>query len=231
MAGVPEVHARYHAATGAMTYVVHDPLTRDAAIVDPVLDLDPATGRARTGELEPVLDLVRDLRLRVRWILETHVHADHVSAAWRLRDLLGGSVGTGQHVVAVRDRLAPLHPHLRTGAGAHGFDRLFADGEELSLGAIAGRVFHTPDIAFLRSLSVRRRGFSSATTLFSGRRLGALRLPGRRRARSLSLGRAPLESAAGDAALHMPRLPTAIAPAPRLGDECSRAEEVQHPPQ
>ena len=141
----PNVHARHHADTGTWTYVVSDPATRVAAIIDPVLDYDAKGARTGTREAEAVLMYCTAESLRVDWILETHAHADHLSAAAWLKSRLGAPVGIGAGIRAVQAAFKPIYglPEDFPTDGSQ-FDRLFADGERLPLGALEIEVIATP---------------------------------------------------------------------------------------
>jgi glyoxylase-like metal-dependent hydrolase (beta-lactamase superfamily II) len=144
----------FDARTGTVSYVVHDPATRRAAVIDPVLDFDAKSGRTSTASADALIRHVDDHALGVDWILETHVHADHLSAAQYLKARVGGRVATGEHVRDVQDRFARLFD-FGPGFVADGaaFDHLFADGERFAIGGIDAVALwvpgHTPmDMAY-----------------------------------------------------------------------------------
>jgi len=141
----PDVHARHHADTGTWTYVVSDPATRAAVIIDPVLDYEAKGARTGTGEAEAVLAYCAAERLRVDWILETHAHADHLSSAAWLKSRLGAPVGIGAGIRAVQSAFKTIYglPADFPTDGSQ-FDRLFADGERLPLGELEIEVIATP---------------------------------------------------------------------------------------
>jgi len=140
----PEVSAFFDEATFTVTYVVSDPTTSHAVIIDPVLDYDPASGRTSTSSADRVIKHAKTNSLTIDWILETHVHADHLSGAPYLRDKLGGKTAIGRDVTAVQSvfketfNLGDLVPD-----GSQ-FDHLFNDGETFEFGSIQGRVMATP---------------------------------------------------------------------------------------
>ena len=140
----PQVKSFFDEATYTVTHVVSDPDTGHAAIIDPVLDFDPASGRLATVSSDKVIRFARDNDLLVDWILETHVHADHFSGASYLREQLGGTVAIGQQVTIVQEDLKPLFNIDDLPADGRQFDRLFADGDQFTLGKIACSVIGTP---------------------------------------------------------------------------------------
>ncbi len=140
----PTVKAFFDPCTNTITYVVADPATGCAAVIDPVLDFDPASGRTGTGGADRVIAHVRDRGLTVEWILETHAHADHLSAAQHLRERLGGAVAIGAGIVAVQRTFAALFNLSDVATDGSQFDRLLDDGEGLALGELEIEVLHTP---------------------------------------------------------------------------------------
>jgi glyoxylase-like metal-dependent hydrolase (beta-lactamase superfamily II) len=132
-------------ATWTWTYVVHAGSGTVCAIVDPVLDYDPKSGRTRTHSAQQVVDHVRAQGLTVQWILETHAHADHLSAAIWLRDQLGGRIGIGGRIPAVQGVFKKIF-HLEPEFAADGsqFDHLFADDEAFAIGDLQARVLSVP---------------------------------------------------------------------------------------
>lgn len=151
----PSIAGFFDEATNTVSYVVHDPKTREAAIIDSVLDFEAASGRTSNGPADLVLEYVRQNNLEVVWILETHAHADHISAAPYLQERLGGKLGIGQGIIRVQEVFGKLFnsgtDFERDGSQ---FDHLFVDGETLNLGEIEGIVLHVPghtpaDMAFI----------------------------------------------------------------------------------
>jgi glyoxylase-like metal-dependent hydrolase (beta-lactamase superfamily II) len=141
----PDVRPFRHESTGTWSYVVADPATRQCAIVDPVLDFDPKSGRASTTSADAIAGFVQDSALTCQWILETHAHADHLSAAPWLKAALGGKIAIGEGIRAVQRafrEILNLDPAFAV--DGRQFDRLLADGEEVAIGSIAGRVIATP---------------------------------------------------------------------------------------
>lgn len=140
----PEVRAFFDEATFTVTYVVSDPETQRAAIIDPVLDYDPASGRTSTRSAEAVIEHVRDFGLGVDWILETHVHADHLSAAPHLKDQTGGKSAIGAKVTAVQEVFKGIFNINDLAVDGSQFDRLFIDGDTFKVGNIDAQVIATP---------------------------------------------------------------------------------------
>ena len=141
----PLVQSFYDPTTSTFTYVVYDREGGHAAIVDPVLDFDPAAARISTASADRVLAFVREHALTVDWILETHAHADHLTAAAHLRRETGARVAIGRGITAVQARfktLFGLEPDFPTDGSQ--FDRLFADGDEFAIGELRARVVATP---------------------------------------------------------------------------------------
>lgn len=140
-----KVDGFFDPATNSISYVVSDPDTRRAAIVDPVLDFDPASGRTATGSADKLIAAVDRDGLAVDWILETHVHADHITAAPYVQERLGGRIGIGAGVSEVQRTFGALfNIGDELAAGGSHFDRLFDDGDTVSIGSIDGRVMFTP---------------------------------------------------------------------------------------
>jgi glyoxylase-like metal-dependent hydrolase (beta-lactamase superfamily II) len=140
-----QVHGIFDPATWTVTYVVHDGPGTACAIVDSVLDYDPKSGRTRTASADKVVAYVQANRLRVEWILETHAHADHLTAAPYLKAKLGGRTGIGEHIATVQKvfkGIFNLEPAFRQDGSQ--FDHLFRDGEEFRIGELTGHVMHVP---------------------------------------------------------------------------------------
>lgn len=141
----PVVRAFFDEATFTASYVVHDPATHEAAIIDSVLDFDPASGRTGQASADAIIAYVREQGLSVAWLLETHAHADHLSAAPYLQEKLGGKLAIGRHIVTVQETFGKLFNagtcFERDGSQ---FDRLFDDGDSFKLGSIAVAVLHVP---------------------------------------------------------------------------------------
>ena len=139
-----EVRAFFDAPTNTISYVVADPVTGRAAIIDPVLDYDAAAGRTATTAAEAMIGWVGDRGLTVDWILETHVHADHLTAAPYLRDRLGGVIAIGRRVCEVQATFKPVFNLAGLATDGSQFDRLFDDGDRFGIGELDARVMTTP---------------------------------------------------------------------------------------
>ena len=140
-----EVEPFFDRDTGTFTYVVHEGDGGAAAIIDPVLDFDPVTARTSTRSADAVRAFVAARHLTVAWILETHAHADHLSAAGYLRDAYGAPIAIGRGIVAVQQRFKALFGlGEEFVADGRQFDRLFDDGDTFRIGALRGRVIATP---------------------------------------------------------------------------------------
>ncbi len=141
----PDVTAFFDPATYTVSYIVADPTTHTAAIVDSVLDFDPNSGRTSKASADRLIEAVRARGLTVEWILETHVHADHLSAAPYLKEALGGRIGIGEHVRQVQKVFGKLfNAEPAFAADGRQFDHLFTDGERFRIGALEAEVLHTP---------------------------------------------------------------------------------------
>ena len=140
----PEVTAFFDEATNTVTYVVTDPDSKKCVVIDPVLDYDFASGRTATVSADYVINYIEDNGLELEWILETHVHADHLTGAPRIKEKLGGKICIGSHITAVQDVFVGLFNIPDVPADGSQFDRLIVDGDELSLGSLHVSVMHTP---------------------------------------------------------------------------------------
>ena len=141
----PEVHGLFDPGTWTVTYVVHTGPGSACAIIDSVLDYDPKSGRTRTTSADRVIAYVREHRLQVQWILETHAHADHLSAAPYLKQHLGGQIGIGQQITTVQKvfkGIFNLEPQFEPDGSQ--FDQLLADGQSLKVGELTGTVLGVP---------------------------------------------------------------------------------------
>lgn len=141
----PDVKTFFDEATFTASHVVSDPSTKKAAVIDPVLDFDAASGRTKTDSADAIIDYVREQGFDVEWILETHVHADHLTAAPYLKNKVGGKTGIGNHINIVQKTFGEIF-NAEAGFSRDGsqFDRLFEDGATFSIGSLEARVIHTP---------------------------------------------------------------------------------------
>ena len=141
----PQVHGIFDPATWTVTYVVYEKEGSPCAIIDSVLDYDPKSGRTRTDSADKVIAFVREKNLTVAWILETHAHADHVTAAPYLKKILAGKTAIGDHISAVQQvfkGIFHLEPEFSTDGSQ--FDRLLKDGEHFSIGALTATTMYVP---------------------------------------------------------------------------------------
>ncbi len=141
----PQVKAFFDEATFTVTYVVRDPASKVCAIIDSVLDYDPASGRTDHGSADAVIAYVQAEGLEVAWQLETHAHADHLSAAPYLQAALGGRLAIGEKIVRVQDTFGALfNAGSDFARDGRQFDHLFKDGERFSIGGLEGVALHVP---------------------------------------------------------------------------------------
>jgi glyoxylase-like metal-dependent hydrolase (beta-lactamase superfamily II) len=140
-----QVEGFFDPATWTVSYIVFDRKTRSCALVDSVLDFDPKSGRTAHTRADQLIKRVRELDAKVQWILETHVHADHLSAAPYLKETLGGQLGIGQHITPVQRVCGSLfNAGAEFARDGRQFDHLFADDESFSIGNLKARAMHTP---------------------------------------------------------------------------------------
>jgi len=141
----PVVQQFFDEPTNTFSYVVRDPDSQSCAILDSVLDLDYAAGRTDVRSADDIIRYVRDNDLTVEWILETHVHADHLSAAPYLHEKLGGKTGIGEKIVDVQEIFGKaFNAGTEFARDGSQFDQLFREGDTFRIGNLEGRVLHTP---------------------------------------------------------------------------------------
>lgn len=192
----PTVQPFFDPVTGTASYVVHNGLDSPCAVIDPVLDYDPKSGKTSTASADRIVAFVREHRLQLQWILETHAHADHLTAAPSLREQLGGQIAIGGQIRTVQGVFKKIF-NLEPGFALDGsqFDRLLEDGERFAIGELQVQAIavpgHTPacmayrigdavfvgDTLFMPDVGSARCDFpgGSATTLYrSARKLLAL---------------------------------------------------------
>jgi glyoxylase-like metal-dependent hydrolase (beta-lactamase superfamily II) len=141
----PNVHAFFDEATNTITYLLCEPNGRACAVVDSVLDFDYASGRTDTRAADAVIAFIKSQDLDLQWILETHVHADHLSAAPYLQEALGGRIGIGAQITVVQETFGKVfNEGTRFARDGSQFDRLFGDGDSVMIGQMRVDVMHTP---------------------------------------------------------------------------------------
>src|SRR5262245_1331059 len=136
MSHEPEIQAFFDEPTNTVTYLMWDPRTRKAAIIDPVLDYDHRSGKAGVKSADAVLAAAIQQGLTIEWILETHAHADHLTAAPYLRQRTGASIGIGEHIREVQTLFRPVFNLSDVSGDGSEFDHLFRDGERFHIGAL-----------------------------------------------------------------------------------------------
>jgi glyoxylase-like metal-dependent hydrolase (beta-lactamase superfamily II) len=140
----PTVQAFFHEPTFTVSYLVIDPDSRQAAVVDPVLDFDPKSGRTSHRSADGVLAAAAQGGIEIVWLLETHVHADHLSATAYLKEKTGAPTGIGAAVSEVQRHFKPVFNAADLAPDGRQFDRLFADGDRIAIGRLEARIMHTP---------------------------------------------------------------------------------------
>tara|TARA_R110002095_G_scaffold124610_1_gene108230 strand:- start:42 stop:740 length:699 start_codon:yes stop_codon:yes gene_type:complete len=184
----PKINAFFHKDTATMTYIVWCEATKKCAIIDSVLDYDPHAGRTSTQSADGVIAFIKEQGLTTEWILETHIHADHLTAAPYLKEHLGGQTAIGDRIKDVLDFWIPVYNIKKdTPQDGSQFDHLFHDGESFKIGNLTATVLHTPghtpacvsyhiensifvgDSIFMPSLGTARVDFpgGSAETLYN----------------------------------------------------------------
>jgi glyoxylase-like metal-dependent hydrolase (beta-lactamase superfamily II) len=140
----PLVRAFFDEATNTVSYLVSDPATGHAAVIDPVLDYDHATGKAAVKSAEAILAAAKDAGLTIDWVLETHAHADHLSSAPYVKLKTGAKVGIGEHIRKVQKIFRPIFNAVDVSGDGTEFDHLFVDGERFRVGDLEASVIYTP---------------------------------------------------------------------------------------
>lgn len=139
-----QVQGFFDPATSTVSYIVHDPASGKAAIIDPVLDFTPRNGRTGTASADALLAYLAQHNLTAAWLLETHAHADHLSAAHYLRERTGAPIVIGAQITQVQAIFSTLFEADDIAADGSDFDRLVSEGDELTLGGLTIHVLHTP---------------------------------------------------------------------------------------
>ena len=141
----PDVYPFFDEATNTISYIVKDPASDACAVIDSVMDIDYAAGRITYDSADEIIDRVRREGWTLEWIIETHVHADHLSAAPYIQEKLGGKLGIGENITVVQDTFGKVFNEgtefQRDGSQ---FDRLFSDGDSYTIGTMTAHVMHTP---------------------------------------------------------------------------------------
>jgi glyoxylase-like metal-dependent hydrolase (beta-lactamase superfamily II) len=141
----PEVFSFFDEPTNTASYVLKDPASKAAAIIDSVLDFDAASGRTSTKAADGIIAFVKERDFDVQWLLETHVHADHLSAAPYLKDQLGGKIAIGANITVVQDVFGKVfNAGTEFERDGSQFDALFKDGDKIRIGEMTGYAVHTP---------------------------------------------------------------------------------------
>ena len=140
----PDVHAFFHEPTNTVTYLAVDPATKQTALIDPVLDFEPASGKLSRSSIDAVLAEADRLGLKIAWILETHAHADHLSGAQPAHAATGAPIVIGERIREVQNIFAPRFLAEDVTEDYEAFDRLVREGDTLQLGELKIRVLHTP---------------------------------------------------------------------------------------
>ena len=144
MANRADIRAFFDEATNTVSYLVSDPATRRAAVIDPVLDYDHKSGVANTRSADALLAAAEAAGLTVEWTLETHAHADHLSGSPYMKAKTGAKIGIGEHIVEVQRIFRPVFNATDLKTDGSDFDYLFADGERFRIGALEVEVLYTP---------------------------------------------------------------------------------------
>jgi glyoxylase-like metal-dependent hydrolase (beta-lactamase superfamily II) len=144
MPGKPIIRAFFDEPTNTVSYLVADPATKTAAVIDPVLDYDPNGGSVDTRSVDAILRAAKEQGLTIVWTLETHAHADHLSGSPYIKAKTGAKIGIGEHIKDVQQIFRPVFNAKDLKADGSDFDRLFADGERFEIGELNGEVLYTP---------------------------------------------------------------------------------------
>ena len=144
MALKPVIEAFFDEPTNTVSYLVSDPATNKAAIIDPVLDYDHKSGTVDTGSVEHILSVAKDQGLTIEWALETHAHADHLSGAPYIKAHTGAKIGIGENIKDVQKIFRPVFNATDLQTDGSDFDHLFADGDTFKIGELTAEVLYTP---------------------------------------------------------------------------------------
>ena len=144
MSASPNIRAFFDEPTNTVSYLVWNPGERRGVVIDPVLDFDPASGTVDDGSVEEILKAAEEVGIAIEWVLETHVHADHLSGAPLIKARTGAKVAIGEHVRDVQTIFRPIFGADDMKADGSDFDRLLKDGERFEAGGLEIEVMHTP---------------------------------------------------------------------------------------
>ena len=144
MAKLPTIRAFFDEPTNTVSYLVADPATKKAVIIDPVLDYDHDAGTVDTRSVEAILKAADEAGYAVEWVLETHAHADHLSGAPYIKAKTGAKIGIGEHIKDVQRIFRPVFNATDLATDGSDFDHLFEDGERFKIGALDAEVLYTP---------------------------------------------------------------------------------------
>ena len=140
----PVIHAFFDEPTNTVSYLVVDPVSKQAAAIDPVLDYDPGAGQVDTRSVDAMLRVANERGYRLVWTLETHAHADHLSGSPYIKAKTGAKIGIGEHITDVQRIFRPVFDASDLKTDGSDFDRLFADGERFAIGELVVEVLYTP---------------------------------------------------------------------------------------
>jgi len=141
----PAVASFFNEPTFTISHVVRDPSSNSCAVIDSVLDFDPASGRTQTASVDELIEYIGSRKLANEWLLETHAHADHLSAAAVLKERIGGTLAIGERITVVQETFGKLfNLSARTPRDASQFDHLFHDGERFAIGRLEAIALHVP---------------------------------------------------------------------------------------
>jgi glyoxylase-like metal-dependent hydrolase (beta-lactamase superfamily II) len=140
----PIIRAFFDEPTNTVSYLVVDPATKKAAVIDPVLDYDHNGGAVDTRSVEAILRIAREQGWTIVWTLETHAHADHLSGSPYIKAKTGAKIGIGEHIKDVQQIFRPVFAANDLKTDGSDFDRLFADGERFNIGELTGEILYTP---------------------------------------------------------------------------------------
>ena len=226
----PVIRAFFDEPTNTVSYLVADPVTRQAAVIDPVLDYDHKSGEVDTRSVETILKAAKELGLTVVWALETHAHADHLSGAPYIKAKTGAKIGIGEHIKDVQRIFRPIFNATDLKTDGSDFDHLFRDGERFNIGELNVETLHTPGpYSGGHQLQDRRCGICRRHAVHAGLRHRACGFSGRRCPPALSLDQAAARAARRDALVHVPRLQGARPRCLCLGDNGSAAAGQECP--